>query len=193
MKTFHVKSIILKAFLCILYVNLSYAQENTVEDTNDRQWFVGLDYGLMMSGIKDEDFVSSNYSPVIRVFVGKWFNKSIGVKTGYQGTYFKTIADDIRHPYNFFYGELMFDVKNVFFDQKEKRFYRPVAHLGPGYFYNFVYRRGNIHGVLGMSNYFSFLKNLEVNFDVSAIIGWDIYQGDSDILPSISLGVSYNF
>ena len=29
--------------------------------------------------------------------------------------------------------------------------------------------------------------------DVSFIIGWDIYQGDEDILPSAVLGASYSF
>lgn len=29
--------------------------------------------------------------------------------------------------------------------------------------------------------------------DVSFIVGWDIYQGVEDILPSIVLGASYSF
>lgn len=193
MKTLYRKNILLTILMFVFFANISCAQKDSIsKNTDGKKWFVGLDYGLQMSGIKNEDFVSSNYSPMIRAFIGKWINSSIGFKAGYQGTYFRTIADDIRHPYNFFYGELIFDVKRILFGQKENGIYTPVAHLGPGYFYNFVYRRANVHGILGMSNYFSLSESLELNFDVSAIVGWDIYQGDSDILPSISLGVSYN-
>lgn len=32
-----------------------------------------------------------------------------------------------------------------------------------------------------------------MNFDIAAIIGWDIYQVDEDILPGITIGLTYNF
>ena len=51
----------------------------------------------------------------------------------------------------------------------------------------------NIHGIIGASNNFLITKGLNFKFDISAIIGWDIYQGDEDILPSISIGLVYVF
>ena len=34
---------------------------------------------------------------------------------------------------------------------------------------------------------------LELKIDIGAIIGWDIYQGDQDILPNSSIGLVYEF
>ena len=104
-----------------------------------------------MSGIKNEDFISSNYSPVYRVSLGKWINESIAIQIGYQGRYFNAIADDIKHYYNFYYTEAVFDVKNILFKKKENRTHELLFHLGPGYFYNFEYGRANIHGIIGAS------------------------------------------
>jgi hypothetical protein len=147
-----------------------------------------------MSGIKNEDFISSNYSPVYRVSLGKWINESIAIQIGYQGRYFNAIADDIKHYYNFYYTEAVFDVKNILFKKKENRTHELLFHLGPGYFYNFEYGRANIHGIIGASNNVLITKGLNLNFDISAIIGWDIYQvNPPDVLPSISIGVVHLF
>lgn len=44
-----------------------------------------------------------------------------------------------------------------------------------------------------LQNSFKVIKNHFLSLYVGAIIGWDIYQGDEDILPGISLGASYEF
>lgn len=195
-------SCIIQAFQRILFIvfilaigaDNSYAQLNDAKtNQTDRNWIFGVDYGFQMSGIKNEDFISSNYSPVYRVSLGKWINQSIAIQIGYQGRYFNAIADDIKHYYNFYYSEAVFDVKNIIFNNKEKRVHEFFFHVGPGSFYNFDYGKSFIHGIIGGSNVFSIKSDFKLNLDISAIIGWDIYQGDEDILPSISLGGIYLF
>ena len=67
-----------------------------------------------MSGIKSEDFISSNYSPLIRLTGGKWLNDKIAIQVGYQGRYFNTIAENSdKRFYNFYFVEGILDVKNI--------------------------------------------------------------------------------
>ena len=51
----------------------------------NKKWFASIDFGVQMSGIKSEDFVSSNYSNLYRLSTGKLLNKYIGIQIGYQG------------------------------------------------------------------------------------------------------------
>lgn len=189
-----VKEKLFLAFILVIGISSSQAQLNKAKTTQtDKNWFIGFDYGLQMSGIKKEDFISSNYSPVVRLSLGKWISQNIAIKVGYQGRYFNTIADDIRHYYNFYYTEAVFDVKNILFKKKEKKIHELLLHIGPGYFDNFEYDRGNIHGIIGASNNFSIMEKFKLSLDISAIIGWDIYQGNDDILPNLSFGLVYEF
>ena len=58
--------------------------------------------------------LSSNYSPLIRLSIGKWLNRSIGIQVGYQGRYFNTIAENSdKRFYNFYFVEGILDVKNI--------------------------------------------------------------------------------
>ena len=45
----------------------------------------------------------------------------------------------------------------------------------------------------GRSSYYRLSNKLYLNFSLSAIFGWDIYQGDEDILPGLFVGFSYSF
>lgn len=165
----------------------SYGQQNT----NEIKWFTSLDLGVQMSGIKSEDFVSSNYSPVYRLLLGRKFSPNIGVQMGYQGRYFRAISDDLKYYYNFFFLEGMANLTNLFLGRKNDRKYNLWLHAGPGYFYHEIYERANVHLNLGSSNIFYLNQKLNLKLDVSAIIGWDIYQGNNDILPNISIGLIY--
>ncbi|MFM7747670.1 MAG: hypothetical protein ACKO7X_07100, partial [Bacteroidota bacterium] len=51
------------------------------------------------------------------------------------------------------------------------------------------YKRPSICADIGvMSNFV--IANQHFNSKISAIMGWDIYQGNADILPSLTLGYS---
>jgi hypothetical protein len=48
-------------------------------------WQVTLGIGTQMSGIKDEDFIASNYAPLLDISVGKWFSPVLALQLGYKG------------------------------------------------------------------------------------------------------------
>jgi hypothetical protein len=73
-----------------------------------------------------------------------------------------------------------------------KNKWKIIFHPGAGYFYNNFYNRPNICANFGITNSVQVMNQLEVFIDISAIFGWDIYQGDEDILPSFALGLSYS-
>ena len=61
------------------------------------------------------------------------------------------------------------------------------------YFYNDYFNQAKLNGNLGIINNVKLTERLDIFMDVSFIVGWDIYQGDEDILPSGVLGFSYYF
>ena len=71
--------------------------------------------------------------------------------------------------------------------------YNLLFHIGFGYFQNHYYGKATVHGIMGASNNFSISERFKIKFDIGAIIGWDIYQGNDDILPSLSLGLICDF
>ncbi|MDT7833443.1 hypothetical protein RQM59_13730 [Flavobacteriaceae bacterium S356] len=189
------KPFILKRFLLFLFLGsiaIVNSQEIDVEKFNAR-WFASIDLGIQMSGIKSEDFVDSNYSALQRVSFGRWISPTFGARVGYQGRYFNTISHERRRYYDFYFGEALIDIRNLFSKTKKERKYKLIGHIGGGYFYNHDYDRSNIYSVLGLINSISVTKNFNLTIDLSAISGWDIYQGNSDILPGLSLGIFYLF
>ena len=177
--------------LSILLVStLTYSQDNYKKNS----WLVSIDFGVQMSGIKSEDFVSSNYSPVYRISSGKWLNKYIGVQIGYQGRYFNTIENSDKRFYNFYFVEGILDVKNILkISNSKNKVHELIFHGGFGYFQNQYYENSSIYYVLGVSNNFLLTNKINLKIDVGAIIGWDIYQGNQDILPNSSIGLIYEF
>lgn len=186
------KCIILSALVLISFHTLSQNLNYNNQDYKNT-WFFSMGYGAQMSGIKSEDFISSNITPAFNLNLGNWVTPEIAIQAGFQGFYFHTIADNSKHYYKFFYGEVLFNVNELLngkFLSHAK--WNIIFHPGAGYFYNDFYNQPNICANIGISNNFEVLHNLEIYIDISAIMGWDIYQGDDDILPSCILGISYN-
>ena len=187
-----------KKYLVLFFLlssNLGYAQTDKLANTTNSElkYFVSSSFGIQMSGIKSEDFISSNYSPLLNVTAGKWFTPSLALQIGYKGFYFNTISDNQKHHYSFLYGEAVINVNSFFKKYNPKQVWRLYLHGGPGFFYNFFYSRPNICANIGVQNTFRLNSQLYANFDIAAIVGWDIYQGDKDILPGILVGLTYLF
>lgn len=157
------------------------------------EWQVSLRLGTQMSGIKDEDFVASNYAPLLNVTIGKWFSPALAIQLGYKGWYFHQIIDEKKYHYGFYYGEAVLNVNRLFRNCTGASGWSLYLYGGAGYFYNYDYDRPNVCADLGIANNYRISDHFQASLDVSAIMGWDIYQGNEDILPGISLGVSYLF
>lgn len=160
---------------------------------NPLKWYASLEGGVQMSGIKDEDFVSKNIAPQVAFSVGRWFTPYLALQVGYKGYYFNTIADDMKHHYGYYHGEIVVNLDQLIKPAPIPRVWSLTFTVGSGYFYNYQYHHPNVCATLGIQNNILLLQNLTLFVDLSAIIGWDIYQGDEDILPSAAIGVKYNF
>ena len=184
------------SFLFLFFVN-SHTKAQSVQTlqsaiNHDRK-FIELGLGVQMSGIKDEDFIESNYSPLLKLTAGKYIWRGIGFQAGYKGLWFNTISADVRHYYTFIYTELLLN-SNAFLPERGKqRILALEFHGGPGFFYNHHYARPNVCGNLGGQLIFRVSPNLSLLVDVDAVVGWDIYQGNLDILPGVGCGFTYRF
>lgn len=179
--------------LLLIFTTNIIAQEVKTQKKEKHEWFLNINYGVQMSGIKNEDFVPSNYSPVYRISIKKNFSKTLGAQIGYQGRYFRAITDDLRWTYDFIFIEGVLNFTNLVNKKNKETNYKLLFHAGPGYFYHHLYNRSDVHLNIGASNLYKIANNLELNLDLSAIAGWDIYQGDNDILPNLTLGLVYRF
>lgn len=153
--------------------------------------YISLSAGAQMSGIKSEDFVSNNIAPLMAVSIGKWFTPVLTLQLGYRGNYYYTITDDKKHHYNYFFGETVFNLNKLVSPKKQLNRFNILFHVGSGYFYNHYYDSPNICAHFGLSGDYKLTDRLNTFINISAIMGWDIYQGDEDILPGILFGLSY--
>ena len=132
--------------LILSFLTLSKAQDVKSSNLSSAKpmWFFSLNYGYQMSGIKDEDFVSSNYSPLLDASLGKWFAPSLALQIGYRGWYFNCISDEKKHYYGYYYGEALFNIKALIKNYAKPPKWSFFLHAGSGYFYNYDYDRPNI-------------------------------------------------
>ncbi len=188
-----IKSFIISFCFLILLFSGSQAQETASKYDNWGDWQINLRFGTQMSGIKDEDFIASNYAPLLNVSAGKWFSPSIALQIGYKGWYFHTIADEEKHPYGYYYGEAVLNVNSLFRNYDDSQLWSLYLHGGTGYFYNGTYDQPNFCADMGVTNNLRISEMFRASLDISAIVGYDIYQGDEDILPGITLGIAWLF
>jgi len=152
-----------------------------ISEVNSQEVFLNLSLGVQMSGIKDEDFVLNNYSPKIDVSAMKSITQVFGLQIGYQGYYFNTIVNLDKRMYTYISGSLVTRLM-----QRSKNFDFSLL-TGSGLFMNHYYNRPSICADVGVLSNFV-LANQYLNSKISAIFGWDIYQGNADILPSLTIG-----
>jgi len=133
----------------------------------------------------------SNISSTYNLSFGKWINNKIGYMIGYKGDYFKYIHDESRHYYNFFYSDVLLN-SSIFFSKNDNKKI-PIIHFGFGYFDNKLNKNNITCGNVGLINEFILNSKINAIIDVSAIIGYNIYQNNEDILPSINFGIIYKY
>ncbi len=184
-------------FVLFLLSSLSVLKgQNLNKDTSkltySSRYFISFGLGVQMSGYKQEDFIKSNYSPLVDISIGKWFSPELAIQLGYKGWYFNTINNPDKRHYAYFYGEAIFNINEIIKSLSNPK-WNINLHLGSGYFYNYYYGRPNICADFELSFHYNFSSELSLYFNISSIMGWDIYQNNEDILPGSSIGITYSF
>lgn len=184
----------IKIIFFLFFCNIIFSKAQNINEINKDifKWFVNADCGVQMSGIKSEDFITSNYSPLLVISVGQSLSNNLGFRVGYQGNYFYSIADNYKHFYDFYFIKAVLNPITLF-EINNQRNYNFLLDFGLGYFQNHFYKDTKVHSIIGFSNEVFICDFFALTFNTSAIIGWDIYQGNKDILPSLSLGAKYVF
>ena len=186
--------ILISLFIFFFDIGLAQDLKNDNSFFYKKKWFISSGIGAQMSGIKKVDFVSSNIAPSLMLNAGLWFTPEIALQIGYKGSYFHTISDNDKHHYSYILGEVLLNLNELIAgDNISNDKWSVIFHPGVGYFHNKYYGRPNICANLGIINSIKVTNKFDVFIDVSAIVGWDIYQGDEDILPSINIGFIYTF
>ncbi len=176
----------------IFLINYNFIISQTQKHTYQEKYFLKINFGYQVSGIKDEDFVISNYSPLFIFSFGKWFSRTIGFQVGYRGFYFNYIGDDFKHYYDYYFVEGLFDLLSIYYKYNENNL-QIILNGGIGYFYNHFYKKPNLCGSMGFNNKINILNQVSFDFDLNSVFGWDIYQGNKDILPGVTIGLTYKF
>ena len=133
-------------------------------------------------------------APSYTLTFGKWLTPELGLNISYKGPYFRTIADDVNHYYSFLFAEALLNWYEIFNKEAvSSDLCGIMTHFGYGLFYNDHYTGYQLNGNLGITAYRHLSEGLFLNFDISAVVGWDIYQGNEDILPGFVVGFTYLF
>lgn len=162
-------------------------------DQIKKKWFFSGGGGIQISGYKKVDFVRENVAPSFLISTGIWLSPSIAIQANYKGYYFHTISDKDKHHFYFFFVEAKANFKKLFWPKSKEYKLLILPHFGAGYFYNQYYKEPNFCSNIGLSTSQKIYSNFDIFLDISAVIGWDIYQGDEDILPTVIVGLNYNF
>lgn len=172
-------------------INLSGQNDKLQITQHKGSFYVDFYAGAQVSGIRKEDYVPSNFAPYVQFSLGKWIVPYLAISINYQGPNFHFIGDSFKHKYLYIDGQVILDINSLFKTQYKALNIQAMA--GGGLFYNYLYDRPNVCGTVGLLNEFKLTNTISIKLKLAAIMGWDIYQGDEDILPSMSLGVSYFF
>ena len=191
------KKILLTAFL-FLGMTSVYAQER-----NNLPWFVSGGAGYQHSGIRSEDYVATNFSPLVSLEVGKFFLPYFAISLGYKGPYYNFISDSDKHHYAFLFSDFVLDLRNII-QYRENNKWTIQVYAGGGVFYNrYPYLRGSqfiaeypkgrlmAAGNIGITGQVFLTRQFRLGIDISSIGAWGIYQDSMDAIPSAFIRGTY--
>ena len=155
--------------------------------------YFGAEIGPQMTGIRKEDFVSKNMAPRLNFYLGKRLNNIAAIQVGFEGLYFNTIASDDRRYFNYYNVKIENKIFKSVVKNRSNRFNYLALQLGGGLFYNYYYGRPNFCSDIGLLSVHKILNKTSIVMKLNSIVGWDLYQGDSDIINSLTIGIKHGF
>ena len=87
----------MKLLLIIFFTFLNLFAFDLYAENKFSKWFIITELGSQISGIKNEDFIKSNISPLFLFEIGKEINDVSSVKIGYRGPYYNLIIDNKKY------------------------------------------------------------------------------------------------
>jgi len=180
-----------KAILTILlhtFYNQGYGQHLFGVKGNN---FLFFGVGPQVSGIRKEDYVYSNVSPKLRLVYGKRVNEKFDVALGFEGMYFKMILNQDKRYYNYWNLLLSQEIYAIELGAEKKIKFK--LSTGGGLLNNIYFNQLGFVGEIGVNLEIVSFNNNRIVIYPNSIMGWDLYQGDNDIINGILLGYSIEF
>lgn len=187
---------ILVFFLATALTSITSAQNTSITSTITSTYkrgafFLDAYIGTQVSGIRKEDYVSSNFAPYFQVSIGKVITQNISLNINFQGPYFNFIGDNNKHSYQFLGSDLIVCMNRLFNTKYSGNWYL-YLFAGPGILFNNYLNKTNLCFNGGLINEYRY-KSIGIKLKISAIGGYKIYQHDKDALTNISIGISKYF
>ena len=154
--------------------------------TSKKFLFTSISVGTHMSGIKKQDFIHSNFSPLYSCILGVKLKNEIEIITTYRGYNFKYINDSANHNFHF----LSFSAKTTLskITSSSLSLHEKINFsIGGGILKNNFADKYNL--CLDIASFYKFLEleKFDISLILNSIVGWKIYQHNEDILNGISI------
>lgn len=157
----------------------------------DNYWAITAHAGVQMAGLAKGKWQNFQPCPLLIVSADKMFNSSVGLRVGLQGPYFK--FQEEQHNYLSLFSEVMFNTNSIANGYNRKRIWLLNINVGCGLLYDFYANHMRFCLSGSITNSFRVMQALYVNLHLSSLFGWNIYELNDDLIPGLSVGVTYKF
>lgn len=190
--------------LITLFITITASAQSREYITNHSAWFMGVGVGSSMP---------TNYHISTDFYFGKWFTPTVGFKLGMENMMLlgkkQTVTDIVYSDGNYnvlllkdkrgvtwhgnTYGSLLFDITSAAGGYNERRIWNLIMY--PTFSTYFSNNSWGFGCGAGITNQFRLAEGLRLNIDAKANAVTNKVFADKDInvVPSISIGLSYNF
>lgn len=184
----YIKYYLLVLSIFVFTMNMQSQDRDSLKlNQKGREFFVDIFLGTQVSGIRKEDYVSSNFAPYMKISIGKWIVPYLALSINYQGPYYNFISDNYRHYFTYIDGEVIIRTRRIINSKWNLNFI-----LGSGLFFNNYNSRINICATSAINIDYLLVNRISLKANIGSIFGWGIYQEDKDIIPNFSIGISYS-
>lgn len=181
-------------------------------------WFIGAGAGVQtyFGDHNRQMSLSETITPVYGAHLGKWFSPGIGVRAGASLGDFKGATQNGSHStgeifdasqnlkyqkysYHHIYGDVLFNLTNIFGGYRESRFYTISPFVGLGWMVTKdAPEAKEVSANIGFLNTFKLAKSLDLTLDVRGAMVNDRFDGElgkrrQEGSLSAMLGLSYKF
>ena len=175
-------------FLAFLFSSFDMIAQSKGETKLLTNVFIQVRGGGQFSGARKVDLIKSNFTEVSSLGLGKVISPYFKILIGIEGRRFLYINDNFDHEYIYLYGS------NIIKLAKYESFFSDFElTVGSGLFMNYFYRRPNICAHLGLAYTKEVSHSVSFSIGMKSVVGWDLYQGDDDIINSMNISVRKYF
>ncbi|MGJ1262600.1 OmpA family protein [Sphingobacterium spiritivorum] len=181
-------------------------------------WFLGAGAGAQVyfGDHNKQAPLSENMTPHFSLHLGKWFSPGLGLRIGAGGYQIKGLTQNGSHStgevydasqwldkqkFNYYhvYGDMLFNLSNIFSGYSQDRIYNISPYLGAGWMVtNDAPKQREVSASLGIYNTFRLAEALDLTLDIRGSMVNDRFDGEvggrkEEGTLSALIGLTYKF